>query len=104
MSRPKEFWIGNFKFGPDQPCSQNCLVSIIFGGAEWIDHVHVIEHSAYLKEKERADRLQADLEFAVGALVELNIPYSPYSPRVMPRLPDVIIREALAKIQGVKGE
>jgi hypothetical protein len=53
MDKPREFWIWNFKIGPDESTSQNCLVNMNKGGSEWMPHTHVIEYSAYesLKEK-----------------------------------------------------
>ncbi len=54
---------------------------------------------------EEITELERKLEITVGALEELNIPYSAHqpiwtSPANMPRFPDVIIREALASIQA----
>lgn len=38
----REFWIFQFKFGPDESISQNCVVSLDKGGSKWLDHVHVV--------------------------------------------------------------
>jgi hypothetical protein len=51
------------------------------------------------KTKDKIKKLEAQLQIAVDALDELNLPYTAIGPNKMPRFPDEIIREALAKIK-----
>lgn len=58
----KEFWIFEFKFGPDESISQNCVVSVDKGASAWLDHVHVV--SADWAEFE-IERLKKELDDAI---------------------------------------